>query len=357
MTEKKILRFLDEKLLNNSSYAKRRRTDDAGEALATTPDDAKIDLYISALISLWALQCSTGTSRSVYPQPRREYLQTEARKRRLRDQEELELAERHPSLFLHNGDEASSAEDSRFRHAYVQIADQMDIQNTVVRTVESTLRRQSKKLESAITTVVEVGGRVFEVVVRELPPGANRQEGRAGQTSIPTRNAPLGVVAPPTPANASTFATPVNASFGGQAPHSSQSSTHVEAAAPSPALPPALDRNAPPPLYTMDRSLSKVAELWEEWEYGRFGNPPVRQLEEAYGAAWRPEQKERVFFGRRKRIIEEVERLARSYGGAIEPNLRRAIETLDRRVTEGGYSLDRLYKILREEAKATPGRQ
>ena len=339
VTERKILRFLEDKLESpedSDNSSKRRRTDEAGEAVTTMMDNSRLDLYISALITLWSLQCSTGLSGTHYPQPRREHLRSEIREMYTREQErrkaEAALREvRERPLQNGSGDVAAALQ---LRRAYPQ----MSIQDSVVRTIEASLQGQSKRLENAIRAVVDVSGRHFEVTVRELPLEANPTSARGNGETVrqvegegeqaADREEPV-VVAPP----------PENAATSSQA----QPSTLSE--------PPVLDRNAPPPLYTMDRTLHRVADLWDEWEHGRFGNPPIRALEEVYGASWRPEQKERVFFGRRKRIIEEVERLAYSYGAMTESNCQRAVEALDERCSQGGYSLDRLYKILREEAR------
>ena len=46
-----------------------------------------------------------------------------------------------------------------------------------------------------------------------------------------------------------------------------------------------------------------------------FGQPSVQSLEDSYGAIWRPEQKECVFFSHHKVIVDEIRRRAAERGG------------------------------------------
>ncbi|EGZ23182.1 hypothetical protein PHYSODRAFT_388261, partial [Phytophthora sojae] len=59
--------------------------------------------------------------------------------------------------------------------------------------------------------------------------------------------------------------------------------------------------------YKMARSLKTVHQVWQEWSAGIHGGPAVRNLEESHGSTWRsaPPEK-RVFFFRRKRIIDHI---------------------------------------------------
>jgi hypothetical protein len=52
------------------------------------------------------------------------------------------------------------------------------------------------------------------------------------------------------------------------------------------------------PVYQLSCTIQTVPDLWREWTCG-FGNQPsVQSLESLYGAAWRPEAKDRVLFSR-----------------------------------------------------------
>jgi Transcriptional activator of glycolytic enzymes/Centromere DNA-binding protein complex CBF3 subunit, domain 2 len=69
-----------------------------------------------------------------------------------------------------------------------------------------------------------------------------------------------------------------------------------------------LDPDAPAPVHRMSRTISSVPDLYREWMFGLGSAPAIQALEDAYGAKWRLPQAERVFFGRRKIIISEIQR-------------------------------------------------
>ena len=66
------------------------------------------------------------------------------------------------------------------------------------------------------------------------------------------------------------------------------------------------DLPAEPPAYELSRTITTVPDLWREWTVGLGVGPAVQHLEDTYGAAWRPSQKERVLYSRRKVIIDEI---------------------------------------------------
>ncbi|OWY91440.1 hypothetical protein PHMEG_00039980 [Phytophthora megakarya] len=61
-----------------------------------------------------------------------------------------------------------------------------------------------------------------------------------------------------------------------------------------------------PTEYKQVRSLKTVHQVWQEWESGLNGGPPVRIMEETHGSSWRCNAAEKRFFFRRKRIIDRV---------------------------------------------------
>lgn len=61
-----------------------------------------------------------------------------------------------------------------------------------------------------------------------------------------------------------------------------------------------------PPRYKLSRTISTVPDLWKEWTVGLGGGPSVQYLEDSYGARWRPSQEERVFFCRRKALVDWI---------------------------------------------------
>ncbi|KAH8787528.1 transcriptional activator of glycolytic enzymes-domain-containing protein, partial [Hyaloscypha sp. PMI_1271] len=86
------------------------------------------------------------------------------------------------------------------------------------------------------------------------------------------------------------------------------------------------------------RDVRTVRDLWREWKVGIAG-PPVEQLEQLYGARWRPENKQRAWFCRRKIIIDEI--VARIGARASE---EAAITALERQ--RQGKSINKLCDLL-----------
>ena len=66
-----------------------------------------------------------------------------------------------------------------------------------------------------------------------------------------------------------------------------------------------------PATYSMNRNIHTVTDLWQEWVSG-FTGPAVRQLEATVGATWRGSAKEKKFFFRRKIIVDNVIKFART---------------------------------------------
>ena len=64
------------------------------------------------------------------------------------------------------------------------------------------------------------------------------------------------------------------------------------------------------PQYGLDRTVTKVTELWEEWKFGRGLKPPAEELIAEWGTKWRAPQ-ERGWFQRRQKLIDELYTIAR----------------------------------------------
>ncbi|KAL1973712.1 hypothetical protein VTN31DRAFT_5272 [Thermomyces dupontii] len=97
------------------------------------------------------------------------------------------------------------------------------------------------------------------------------------------------------------------------------------------------------PAYTMSREVKPVPDLWREWTEGLHGNPPVQVLESQHGSEWRREHNERMFFHRRKRIIDAIQERCRK-GMPI----RAAVEELEQIRVRGNMSLHKLSEVLRK---------
>ena len=66
----------------------------------------------------------------------------------------------------------------------------------------------------------------------------------------------------------------------------------------------------PPPEFRMDRNITTIKELWREWYIGSRRVPSVEVLEQMYGCNWRKEEKDCIWFSKRKTAIRVVHDLA-----------------------------------------------
>jgi centromere DNA-binding complex CBF3 subunit-like protein/transcriptional activator of glycolytic enzymes GCR1 len=90
-----------------------------------------------------------------------------------------------------------------------------------------------------------------------------------------------------------------------------------------------------------------VQDVWKEWKEGLSGQPAVQALEEKWGSRWRPGNRVRVQFCRRKVIWDEV--TARIAAGAAE---EAAVAELER--IRAGRSLNRLVDDLKQRWRRRP---
>ena len=97
------------------------------------------------------------------------------------------------------------------------------------------------------------------------------------------------------------------------------------------------------PVYTMDRSVISVKDLWREYTEGIAGGPAVRALEAAHGAKWRKSDKERRFFNRRKFIWLKIEELVGN--GSSEEE---AVDHLENIRLANNFSLSCLQEFLKQ---------
>ncbi|KAI8099487.1 transcriptional activator of glycolytic enzymes-domain-containing protein [Halteromyces radiatus] len=90
-----------------------------------------------------------------------------------------------------------------------------------------------------------------------------------------------------------------------------------------------------PPLYRMNRALKSLGDLWREWYVGLAGGYAVDDLEKRWGSQWRKDSKERKFYSRRRRIIDQINKYS------VERNVstRTALERAEERRARHGYSL------------------
>ena len=107
----------------------------------------------------------------------------------------------------------------------------------------------------------------------------------------------------------------------------------------------------PPPSYQLSRTIESVPDLWREWTAGLGHGPAVQVLENAYGAAWRPAQAERVMFSRRKVIIDEIRK--RQAAGTPIAVAVKEVELVRQR---GKLSLYGLSNLLNRSGKSSSAR-
>ncbi len=75
---------------------------------------------------------------------------------------------------------------------------------------------------------------------------------------------------------------------------------------------PSLNPDAVPSEHHMCRTVSTVSDLWREWMLDWGSASVIQALKTTYEAKWRLSQQERVFFDRRKVIIDEIHRRTQS---------------------------------------------
>ncbi|RKL10290.1 hypothetical protein BFJ70_g16524 [Fusarium oxysporum] len=113
--------------------------------------------------------------------------------------------------------------------------------------------------------------------------------------------------------------------------------------APAPALAP--EPLAPDmPVVTALAKVFTVRDVWKEWEEGIAGQPAVRVLEEMWGSRWRPGNRVRVQFCRRKVIWDDL--LART---ASSKNEEEAVAELE--LLRAGRSLNWLVDELKQRRR------
>jgi Transcriptional activator of glycolytic enzymes len=112
-------------------------------------------------------------------------------------------------------------------------------------------------------------------------------------------------------------------------------------------------RPASVPSYKLSRQVRTVTNLWKEWTVGLAGQPSVTRLDNDYGSAWRTGA-ERQYYSSRKVIVDEVRR--RAGPGAGDMACKKMAETMEKDREQANISLDKMFKILKAEAKARAGR-
>ena len=100
------------------------------------------------------------------------------------------------------------------------------------------------------------------------------------------------------------------------------------------------------PAYQLSRTISTVPDLWREWTAGLGGGPSVQSLDASYGAKWQPTGTERMFYCRRKVIIDAINTRKRKRASS-----NAAVEELELVRQRGQLSLNGLSKLLKTTAE------
>ena len=94
-------------------------------------------------------------------------------------------------------------------------------------------------------------------------------------------------------------------------------------------------------MYTLAKVWT-VPDLWQEWKVGLGGATPVEQLEQRWGARWRPSGAQKTAFCRRKVILDEINRLV-----DLGQTPDQAVAQLE--ALRAGKSLRRLSEVLQAQ--------
>lgn len=107
---------------------------------------------------------------------------------------------------------------------------------------------------------------------------------------------------------------------------------------------PSLVPNEPP--IVEPSGLETVQELWEEYRYGRNGNPSLESLDARWGPRWRAGARMQTWYSKRKAILNKITQYIAD--GIDEQTAVAELEKMRR-----GRTLNWLSRILLEDRKAT----
>lgn len=113
--------------------------------------------------------------------------------------------------------------------------------------------------------------------------------------------------------------------------HLQESTPFLAQPVPNPALsalpnPPSGQGITMPPVFSSLIKVYTVKDVWREWKEGLAGRPPIKELEQTWGSRWRPGNRIRVQFCRRKVIWDELQ--ARIASGKREEEAISELESL-----------------------------
>ena len=229
--------------------------------------------------------------------------------------------------------------DLRLRKVVPDIALRLNTsREDVVRTVEHQGNRMYQLLESVHRQIDSLLSGQVSITLNTIPDRSSSANGARTAYAEPSYQ-------PTTVLSSSPLSKDVLPSSSGpssQALNQSASQSSYGVDAESSQHRPTLDPDAPPPPYEMVRNHTTVPDLWREWTVGWGNRPAIQALETAYGARWRPSQKERMFFGRRKIIIDEIHRRT-----ALGKTTAAVVEEIELVRSRGKFTLHGLAEFLK----------
>jgi Transcriptional activator of glycolytic enzymes len=90
-----------------------------------------------------------------------------------------------------------------------------------------------------------------------------------------------------------------------------------------------------------------VTDLWHEWKLGMNGQRSMEELEQMWGIKWRQGKGQGPWWTRRKRILDEIERVRASRGCSIEA----AVAEIELLRASNSWSISQLYEHYVSETK------
>ena len=226
-------------------------------------------------------------------------------------------------------------EEVRLRTAVPIIAERLNVvRQDIAQRVDHWGAKSDRKIDELSGKVNDFfSGRVSFTLNAQTNPPSSSSPPRLPSVP-PASSLPPTSSFPPTSTPPPTSSLTLNSSLPADTSHalSSQGSRHEA----HPMLP------GSPPSYELSRTIRTVNDLWREWTVGLGSGPAVQTLEDSYGPLWRPSQRERVMYGRRKIIINEIRR-RQSNGMPIAA----AVEQVELVRQRGDVSLHRLSQMLK----------
>ncbi|KAL1989509.1 hypothetical protein VTN49DRAFT_6706 [Thermomyces lanuginosus] len=352
VTEEKLDAFLTERVMGRAARKSRHyqeRTDENGEPVVQTLGLASIKAYKSAIVSLWNYQRSQGINPHGHPVGAsvKALLDNHAKQETQRKKSTTQYADRGAGPII---SETAPMADTHAEPPYElrmwesMVADQLRVIRQDIREVSQQLQIVQNTVESGLQKLSHqlrdlINGRI-PMAPRPTAPGQGLAGAGPATTAAETND---GLV----PGNGDFTAMrgsgmdelggAIETLAGIIQPVSGQSAATSDESGSG-------HGTRLPRTYRLSRTIKTVPELWREWTEGLNGGPSVQSLDAVYGAKWRVEQAERMFYSRRKVIIDDIFKRQKSKGGSLNA----AVAEVELLRQDRNLSLNALAKVLKE---------